>query len=66
MKQKIEQNEFLGEVRKIFPNATSESIMIGKLLRRLDFCYCYGEVTIRSNPKDKAQIELINSMARRL
>lgn len=36
--------EFLGEVKQIFPNATMESIQIGKTLRDINFCWCYGEV----------------------
>lgn len=65
MKDKILFYRFLKEVKKIFPNATEQSIKISKTLRDLDFCWCYGEVSIKNYPdKYHKQINKINEMAR--
>lgn len=62
-----ERFNFLLEVKKIFPNATIESINIGKILYKIDFCWCYGEVSINNYPDEyHKQILLINDLARRL
>jgi len=44
------QKDFLILVREIFPNATRESIKLHKTLMKLDFCWCYGEVSIFNYP----------------
>jgi hypothetical protein len=61
----MKQNIFLREVKKIFPNATAESIKLGKVLMRFDFCWCYGEVS-KENTNYGKQIDKINKMARNL
>jgi len=63
----INKYDFLIEVKKIFPNATIESINLGKTLMNLDFCWCYGEVSIKNYPdKYHKQIIKINQIAREL
>jgi virulence-associated protein VapD len=61
------KNNFLKEVKKIFPNATKETIKIHKDLMKLDFCWCYGEVSINNYPIEyHKQIIKINQLAREI
>lgn len=58
-------NEFLKEVKKIFPNATLESIQLSKRLMKIDFCWCYGLISVKNYPEEyHKQINKINKMAR--
>ena len=59
------KSNFLKEVKKIFPNATEESIKLHKSLMKLNFCWCYGEISINNYPdKYHKQINKINDLAR--
>lgn len=63
----MDKYTFLVEVKKIFPNANIDSINLGKQLYEIDFCWCYGEVSVNNYPdKYHHQIRLINQMARQL
>jgi hypothetical protein len=59
------KEDFLILVRKIFPNATSESIKLHKTLTELDFCWCYGEVSVYNYPDEYRNLIFeINERAR--
>jgi hypothetical protein len=61
----ITKQDFLKEVKNIFPNADLKSINLGKTLRQIDFCWCYGEVSLKNYPeKYHKQIIKINEMAK--
>jgi hypothetical protein len=67
MVNKYTWNDLLIEVKQIFPNATIESIKLSKTLRKIDFCWCYGEVSIKNYPnKYHKQIIKINEIAKRI
>ena len=57
----VTSKQFLKEVKKIFPNATLESIRISKKFD--DFTWGYGGVSKNNYPdKYSAQIDKINKM----
>jgi hypothetical protein len=56
--------DFLKEVKKIFPNATIKSITNKGYLKTVFFCWCYGGISKNNYPdKYHKQIDKINKFA---
>ncbi len=57
----VTEQQFLKEVKKIFPNATLDSI--SKYIKEPNWCYKYGEISTTNYPdKYHSQIRKINKM----
>jgi len=58
---------FISSIKEIFPNVTKESIKLSRTLLSIDFCYCYGDISLRNYPdKYHEQINKINQLGHKI
>ena len=59
----VTEEQFLKEVKKIFPNATLKSISNKHYIKQPSWCWSYGEISTNTYPdKYHSQIRKINNM----
>lgn len=59
----VTEQQFLKEVKKIFPNATLDSISNKHYIKEPNWCWIYGEISTTNYPdKYHSQIRKINKM----